>query len=77
MVACWGMDPDIGPIDLWESEDHPFPGQLIGDHRARVETLVERLEGEGTLDSDTGLPSGTVLFRTAWHDAAKGSPEFR
>jgi len=86
MVARWGMDPEIGPVDLRESEDHPFlgqqisqprscadetaarvdqaviellhqaekqAGQLIGDHRARVENLVERLELEETLDAQT------------------------
>lgn len=86
MVARWGMDPEIGPVDLRESEDHPFlgqqitqprsfadetaarvdqavikllhqaekqAGQLIGDNRARVENLVERLELEETLDAQT------------------------
>lgn len=84
MVARWGMDPDIGPVDLRESEDHPFlgqkisqprsfadetaarvdravikllhraekqAGQLISDHRARVENLIEKLEREETLDA--------------------------
>ena len=84
MVARWGMDPEIGPVDLRESEDHPFlgqqisqprscadetaarvdqavikllhqaekqAGQLIGDNRARVENLVERLELEEMLDA--------------------------
>ncbi len=86
MVARWGMDPTIGPVNLRESEDHPFlgqqiaqprscadetaarvdqaviellhqaekqAGQLIKDHRSRVENLVERLEREETLDAET------------------------
>ncbi len=86
MVARWGMDPEIGPVDLRESEDHPFLGQqiaqprscadetaarvdqavikllhqaekqasqLISDHRARVENLVEKLEIEETLDAQS------------------------
>jgi cell division protease FtsH len=85
MVARWGMDPVIGPVDLRDSEEHPFLGQrmsqprtfadetaaevdqavmkllhqaekqatqLIGDHRAQVATLVERLEHEESLDAE-------------------------
>ena len=33
MVARWGMDPEIGPVDLRESEDHPFLGQQIAQPR--------------------------------------------
>ena len=33
MVARWGMDETIGPIDLRESEDHPFLGQQITQPR--------------------------------------------
>jgi cell division protease FtsH len=34
MVARWGMDPEIGPVDLRESEDHPFLGQQIAQPRS-------------------------------------------
>jgi cell division protease FtsH len=34
MVARWGMDPEIGPVDLRESEDHPFLGQQISQPRS-------------------------------------------
>ena len=34
MVARWGMDPDIGPVDLRESDDHPFLGQQIAQPRS-------------------------------------------
>lgn len=33
MIARWGMDETIGPIDLRESEDHPFLGQQISQPR--------------------------------------------
>ncbi|SMX25768.1 ATP-dependent zinc metalloprotease FtsH [Boseongicola aestuarii] len=29
MVARWGMDPEIGPIDLRNSEESPFLGRKI------------------------------------------------
>jgi cell division protease FtsH len=50
MVARWGMDPDIGPVDLRESDDHPFLGQQIAQPRnfadetaARVDQAVMKL----------------------------------
>jgi len=42
MVARWGMDPVIGPVDLRESEDHPFLGQQIAQPRTCAdETAAE------------------------------------
>lgn len=50
MVARWGMDEDIGPIDLRESDDHPFLGQTIARPRnfadataAQVDAAVQAL----------------------------------
>ena len=50
MVARWGMDPEIGPVDLRESDDHPFLGQQIAQPRnfadetaARVDQAVMKL----------------------------------
>jgi cell division protease FtsH len=59
MVARWGMDPEIGPVDLRESDEHPFLGQRIAQPRsfsdataARVDAaviaLVHRAEAEAT-----------------------------
>ena len=47
MVSRWGMNPEIGPVDLREAEDHPFLGQQIArprnfsdDTAARVDQAV-------------------------------------
>ncbi len=83
MVSRWGMDDEIGPIDLRQSEEHPFLGREIAQprhlseemankvdaavsrllhdaesrgieilkrKRSQVETLVEALEREETID---------------------------
>lgn len=85
MIARWGMSDKIGPVDLRQSEEHPFLGreiaqprhfadqtaadvdaevqimlknaeaiaqELVETHRGEVETLIERLENEETLNHD-------------------------
>ncbi len=45
MVSRWGMDEDIGPVDLRQSEDHPFLGQSIAqprDYADETAALVDR-----------------------------------
>ena len=45
MVARWGMSPELGPIDLRRSEDHPFLGQAIAqprDHSDATAALVDK-----------------------------------
>lgn len=44
MVARWGMDPDIGPVDLRESEDHPFLGQQIAQPRSFSDETAARVD---------------------------------
>lgn len=44
MVARWGMDPDIGPVDLRESEDHPFLGQSIAKPRTFADETAARVD---------------------------------
>ncbi len=44
MVARWGMDPDIGPVDLRESEDHPFLGQQIARPRTFSDETAARVD---------------------------------
>lgn len=44
MVARWGMDPEIGPIDLRESEDHPFLGQQISQPRSFSDETAARVD---------------------------------
>ncbi len=38
MVSRWGMSEEIGPVDLRESEDHPFLGREIAQPRRHSET---------------------------------------
>jgi len=44
MVARWGMDPEIGPVDLRESEDHPFLGQQIAQPRTFSDETAARVD---------------------------------
>ena len=57
VVACWGMADDVGPIDLRQSEKHPFLGREIAQPRqfspetaAEIERLITELEANETLD---------------------------
>lgn len=44
MVARWGMDAEIGPIDLRDSEDHPFLGQQIAQPRSYSDQTATRVD---------------------------------
>jgi cell division protease FtsH len=44
MVARWGMDAGIGPVDLRDSEDHPFLGQQIAQPRSHSDTMAARVD---------------------------------
>ncbi|MBV1864076.1 MAG: ATP-dependent zinc metalloprotease FtsH [Rhodobacteraceae bacterium] len=44
MVARWGMDGDIGPVNLRESEDHPFLGQNIAQPRSFADETAARVD---------------------------------
>lgn len=44
MVARWGMNPEIGPVDLRDSEDHPFLGQQIAQPRSFSEATAARVD---------------------------------
>ena len=37
MVARWGMSPEVGPVDLRDSEEHPFLGREIAQPRRHSE----------------------------------------
>ena len=45
MVSRWGMSPDVGPMDLRESEDAPFLGREIARPRAFSEHSAELVDG--------------------------------
>jgi len=62
MVARWGMSEDIGPIDLRESEEHPFLGREIAqprhysEHSARaVDEAVRKLVHQAEECANTTL----------------------
>ncbi len=44
MVARWGMDPEIGPVDLRDSEDHPFLGQHMAQPRSFSDETAARVD---------------------------------
>ncbi|MDZ4093604.1 MAG: ATP-dependent zinc metalloprotease FtsH [Paracoccaceae bacterium] len=44
MVSRWGMDADIGPVDLRTSEDHPFLGQQIAQPRGFADETAARVD---------------------------------
>jgi cell division protease FtsH len=44
MVARWGMSPEIGPVDLRDSEEHPFLGREIAQPRRFSETSAEAVD---------------------------------
>ena len=44
MVARWGMSADIGPVDLRDSEEHPFLGREIAQPRRFSETSAQAVD---------------------------------
>ena len=46
MVTRWGMTDDLGPVDLRQSEDHPFLGQSIAQPREHSDMTAARVDGE-------------------------------
>jgi cell division protease FtsH len=44
MVARWGMSEDIGPVDLRESEDHPFLGRQMAQPRRYSEHAAQAVD---------------------------------
>jgi cell division protease FtsH len=44
MVARWGMSEEVGPVDLRESEEHPFLGREIAQPRSYSEHSAEAVD---------------------------------
>jgi len=44
MVSRWGMDADIGPVDLRESEEHPFLGREMAQPRRYSEHSAQAVD---------------------------------
>jgi cell division protease FtsH len=44
MVARWGMSPGIGPVDLAESDEHPFLGREMARMRAFADETAAKVD---------------------------------
>ncbi len=44
MAGRWGMAPEVGPVDLRQSEDHPFLGREIAQPRRFSETTAHAVD---------------------------------
>ncbi|NDR56655.1 ATP-dependent zinc metalloprotease FtsH [Pseudoruegeria sp. M32A2M] len=44
MVSRWGMTEELGPVDLRESEDHPFLGRSIAQPRTHADDTAPRVD---------------------------------
>ena len=44
MVARWGMTKELGPIDLRESDDHPFLGRSIAQPRSHSDKIAAEVD---------------------------------
>lgn len=44
MVARWGMTDDLGPVNLRQSEDHPFLGQSIARPRDHADATAAQVD---------------------------------
>ncbi len=44
MVARWGMSDEVGPVDLRDSEEHPFLGREIAQPRHYSESSAEAVD---------------------------------
>ncbi|MFK7938799.1 MAG: ATP-dependent zinc metalloprotease FtsH [Roseovarius sp.] len=44
MVARWGMTDDLGPVDLRQSDEHPFLGQSIAQPRTHADATAAQVD---------------------------------
>ncbi|WP_235915829.1 ATP-dependent zinc metalloprotease FtsH [Thalassovita mangrovi] len=44
MVARWGMTEDLGPVDLRQSEDHPFLGRSMAQPRSHSDATAAAVD---------------------------------
>jgi cell division protease FtsH len=44
MVSRWGMDQELGPVNLRQSEEHPFLGQSIAQPRDHADETAARVD---------------------------------
>jgi len=69
MVSRWGMDERIGPVDLRESDEHPFLGKEMAQPRryselaaAAVDKAVQRLLREAEARAESVLQAHREAF---------------
>lgn len=44
MISRWGMDPELGAVDLRQSEEHPFLGQQIAQPPSFADETAARVD---------------------------------
>ncbi|MCB4457862.1 ATP-dependent zinc metalloprotease FtsH [Leisingera sp. McT4-56] len=64
MVARWGMTEEIGPIDLRQSEDHPFLGQSIAQPREHADETAAQVDRAVMKLLKTAETAATELLQT-------------
>ncbi|MBD3609832.1 MAG: ATP-dependent zinc metalloprotease FtsH [Gammaproteobacteria bacterium] len=64
MVARWGMSEEIGPVDLRESEEHPFLGREIAQPRRFSESSAKAVDNAvRSLLSDAETAAEQLMFQ--------------
>ncbi|MDP6350862.1 MAG: ATP-dependent zinc metalloprotease FtsH [Alphaproteobacteria bacterium] len=62
MVARWGMSEAVGPVDLRQSDEHPFLGREIAQPRRFSETTAHEVDqGVAALLEEAEARAGDVL----------------
>ena len=46
MVTQWGMSPRVGPVFFQGSDEHPFLGREMGEHRDHSEHTAQLIDEE-------------------------------
>jgi cell division protease FtsH len=62
MVARWGMSPLIGPVAYRQSEDHPFLGKEIHEHREFSEETARVIDQEVTALMTRAQETASILL---------------
>ena len=64
MVARWGMTEELGPIDLRQTEDHPFLGQAIAQPREHADETAAQVDQAVMKLLKTAEAAATQLIQT-------------
>jgi cell division protease FtsH len=66
MVTRWGMDAEVGPIDLRDSDEHPFLGREIAQPRRHSEASAQAVDaavGKLLLDAEVRVNETMTAHR--------------